>query len=485
MLSLADVVAARTNLTADEAQWLEQLTSQWETLADLSFSDLVLWVPGHDDNTFWGAAQIRPTTGPTALEEDVVGDEIAYEPDHLVTMAYLSGEIAYSSEHQLDAGIPVDVKAIPVSRNDHVIGIVEVHTNQMGVRAPGALEDTYIEVARLLQRMLWRGEFPMEQNAPRRWQSPRVGDGSLRVDAQGVITFASPNAVSSFSRLGFMGDLVGENIVDVTDAFSQLKREPIQYPSQWTDTGPWELEFETEHASILMRMQPLRGDDGPCGAFLMVRDTTDLRSKDRLLMTKDAMIREIHHRVKNNLQTVSALLRLQSRRSQSEEAQDALSDAQKRVAAIALVHEILSQGFDSSVDFDEVADRLLSMVRDVSSSPSLVDLKREGTFGLIPADVANSLSLVLTEVTQNALEHGLKDGPGTVSVRPHQEDGRLVVEVLNDGEPIPEGFDVTAQTNSLGLSIVSTLVRDRRGSFTMRPLPDGAGTVARIEVSLV
>ena len=214
----------------------------------------------------------------------------------------------------------------------------------------------------------------------------------------------------------------------------------------------------------------------------MCRDTTELRSRERQLVTKDATIREIHHRVKNNLQTVAALLRLQARRISSPEAKGALSDAMKRVGAIAVVHEILSQAFDSSVKFDDVADRLLRMVGDVAATGGKVRMVREGSFGYVPADVATSLSLVLTELCQNAVEHGLREQSGEVLVRPRQQDGELVVEVRNVGEPLPDDFRIGNST-SLGLSIVSTLVADLGGEFRLES--DAAATSATVRVPLI
>jgi hypothetical protein len=110
------------------------------------------------------------------------------------------------------------------------------------------------------------------------------------------------------------------------------------------------------------------------------RDVSDLRRKERQLVTKDATIREIHHRVKNNLQTVAALLRMQARRIDSAEARVALNDATSRVAAIAIVHETLSQAFDETVEFDRVADGLLRMVGDVAASGAGFR-GAQGTFG--------------------------------------------------------------------------------------------------------
>ena len=484
MLMLADVVAQHCDLSGEDTLWLAGLTDQWDLLADLSFSDLILWVPDVDDNVFWAAAQCRPNTGPTALEDDVVGEEVAYDPEHLVTEAYLSRTITSIGHNQLRAGIPVDVHAVPVLRSDRVIGVVEMHTNRMGVRARGLLEDTYLEGAELLAGMVHRAHYPVMGDKPVPWSSPRVGDGLFRVAADGTILYASPNAVSAYRRLGWVGDLVGENFADVTGSLAAAPREPVEEAS-----GPLlaprrarESDLETRTAVARLRTVPLEGEDGPQGWLVLCRDATDLRARERQLVTKDATIREIHHRVKNNLQTVAALLRLQTRRTSSEEAIGALSDAQKRVSAIAVVHEILSQGFDSSVQFDDVADRLMTMVRDVASTSSMVSMQRRGSFGSIPADVATNLSLIFTEVVQNALEHGVQADAGRVEVHPHRVGASLVVDVTNDGEPLPGGFSLDDE-HSLGLSIVRALIADLDGSFEMEPLPDGE-TRARISVPL-
>lgn len=483
MLSLADVAAQHTELTASDVEELQRLTDEWQLLADLSFSDLILWVPDADPNVFWAAAQVRPTTGPTALEDDVVGDEIAYEPDSLVTEAFLSEEIARTSGNKLHAGIPVDQHAVPVIRHGRVIGVVEMHTNRMGVRAPGALEETYLELAEIIRDMVWRGEFPtVEGERPVPWVSPRVGDGSIRVDSCGNVIFASPNAVSAFRRLGVTLDLVGEPFVEILDALPAEARSPMELTVSELK-GPTEFDLDSRSASVRLRIQPLLASGGPTGFLVMCRDTTELRNRERQLVTKDATIREIHHRVKNNLQTVSALLRLQARRTESAETKHALDDAQKRVAAIAVVHEILSQAFDSSVRFDDVADRLLAMVREVNTSQGRVTMRREGSFGHVPAAAATSLSLIIAELTQNAIEHGLENGVGGVVVSPYQDGGKLVVEVTNDGIPLPDDFSLE-HAKSLGLSIVSTLVEDLDGTFEMTSLPGGSGTKARIEIPL-
>ena len=485
MLTLTEVVAQHSDLTAEETLWLSGLIDQWDVLADLSFSDLILWIPDADPNVFWAGAQCRPTTGPTALEDDVVGEEIAYDPESLVTEAYLSQEICATSGNKLHAGIPVDVHAVPIIRGERVIAVVELHTNRMGVRAPGALEDTYLETAQILMDMLRSAAFPTAGDKPVPWETPRVGDGSLRLDRNGIVTFASPNAMSGFRRLGWGGDLLGDDLRVMAAELAGGSREPVEQVAAplLVAQRVREQEVETRGGALRLRAQPLLLENRNVGWFVTCRDVTDLRNRERELVTKDATIREIHHRVKNNLQTVAALLRLQARRTTSPEASSALTDAQKRVAAIAVVHEILSKGFDEVVCFDEVADRLMTMVRDVASSRSKVAMTRVGSFGCMPADVATNLSLVFTEVIQNALEHGLGDAPGEVIVRPSQSDGQLRVDVENDGAPLPDDFSLES-SRSLGLSIVTTLVADLDGTFEVVTRPGAEGTRARIVIPL-
>ncbi len=477
------VLDAHTDLPEADRTWLRALIREWHLLADTSFSDLILWVADRDDNVFWAAAQVRPSTGPTALEDDVVGEEIAYDPESQVTGAYLSRQILSTSDNKLQSGIPVAVTAIPVIRHDAVIAVVELHANQMGVRVCGGLEDTYLEVAAALSDMLWNGEFPLDPQSEAS-ASPKVGDGLFRVDRDGIVSYASPNAVSAYRRLGLVGDLVGENLTEISAALA-----PVEVLARSSDAVNGEqqlveLRLDRPDASVRLRVIPLRLAGEPAGFVCLCADVTALRNRERELVTKDATIREIHHRVKNNLQTVAALLRLQSRRMHTEEAKLALKNAMARVQSIAVVHELLSQTYDEQVEFDDVADRILDMVGDVASTTGEVQARREGSFGLVPARVATSLSLIITELCQNAIEHGLSSSSGSVVVRPWVDDEMMTVAVIDDGKGLPDGFELL-NTNSLGLSIVSTLVADLDGRFDVFDNPQGHGTTARIVLPLL
>src|SRR5699024_9444690 len=207
-------------------------------------------------------------------------------------------------------------------------------------------------------------------------------------------------------------------LAEVTTPLVEQSREVDEsLPLVVMGRAAWRTELEARGVALSLRAVPVTEHGDRVGAVLLARDVSELRRRERELMTKDATIREIHHRVKNNLQTVAALLRLQSRRTSSQEARTALDEAMRRVATIATVHEALSQTIDETVDFDNVFGRTLRLAADVATANNMhVDYVREGKFGVIQATQATALAVVLTELVTNAVEHGLATTGGTVTI---------------------------------------------------------------------
>jgi two-component sensor histidine kinase len=312
-----------------------------------------------------------------------------------------------------------------------------------------------------------------------------VGDGFVRIDEAGRVAYASPNALSVYRRLGLQTDLTGLVLADATRSLVPPRRRPDEETLSAVLGGrlPRDTEIGDGDTVLILRSIPLRPTGAHIGALVLLRDVTDLRSRDRELVTKDATIREIHHRVKNNLQTVAALLRLQARRLDVPEGRAALEEAVRRVGSIAIVHDTLSQTFDERVDFDDVADRLRVMVAEVSSPDAPVATSRQGSFGTISAEVATPLAMVLTEVLQNAVEHGLREGAGSLAVTAQRLVGRLHVTVEDDGAGLPPGFELDGST-SLGLSIVRTLVESELGGQLGIGPRRGGGTRVDLDIPL-
>jgi two-component system, sensor histidine kinase PdtaS len=304
-----------------------------------------------------------------------------------------------------------------------------------------------------------------------------VGDGLVRLDPEGRVRYASPNAISCFHRFGVIGDLVGLNLAEViAGQVDDIDEIDESLPVVAIGGAAWRSEVETRGVSLSLRAVPLIHGQQRLGAVLLCRDVSELRRRERELITKDATIREIHHRVKNNLQTVAALLRLQGRRVASEEARSALNEAMRRVATIALVHEMLSQTIEEVVDFDEVFGRSLRLAADVASAGASVRTVREGYFGLVRADDATALALVLTELVTNAVEHGLRSQGGTVTIQATRDGQDLEARVLDDGVGMSAP---SAETSTgLGMQIVRTLVRgELNGSIEWADAPGGGTAV--------
>ncbi|MGH3425011.1 MAG: sensor histidine kinase [Nocardioidaceae bacterium] len=464
MPSLDDIARHQTRLEPADVEWLHLLIADWQIIADLSFADLILWLADAEDKGFWVGAQLRPTTGPTAYLDDLVGGFVPRGKRPMIETALAERRIVTEGDPEWRDDIPVRIEAVPVLRGDRVLAVIARSTNLRGVRTPSRLELAYLQTAGELTTMISEGRFPTPGDRSELADSLRVGDGFLRTDATGTVTYASPNAMSAYRRLGLSGDLIGADLAGTTQALVPASPAPTDAGLTAVVAGrvPQEAELENSAASLLLRSIPLWSDGERSGALILMRDVTELRRRERELMTKEATIREIHHRVKNNLQTVAALLRLQARRLDKPEGRQALEEAVRRVGSIAIVHETLSQTFDETVEFDEVADRLRTMVMEVAAPSGQVTTERDGTFGVLPAEVATPLAMVLTELLQNAAEHAFGDGPGHIRVSVRRRPGHAQITVSDDGVGLPDDLDART-SHSLGMSIVSTLVESELG----------------------
>ncbi len=483
MATLNDLGRRLTPLTEPDIDWLHALVSDWQLLADLSFADLVLWAPLRDGTGWVALAQMRPTTGPTTLLDDMVGTRAGAGDRPIVDAAYHETRICREGDPEWTGGVPVRRESLPVVRDGAVIAVIERSTNLSSARTPSRLELTYLKGADDLAQMVAAGTFPYPGQEPALVRSPRVGDGLLRLGRSGRVGYASPNALSAYRRLGLTADLVGAELGPLTTRLCSSGL-PADDSLMVTASGrsPRETEIEGNGSVVQLRSLPLVVNGMRTGALVLVRDVTELRHRERELMTKDATIREIHHRVKNNLQTVAALLRLQARRTRAPEAREALEEAVRRVGSIAIVHETLSHTPEELVDFDDIAQRVAAMAGEVSAPEARVSPVVDGRFGLLPGAIATPLALVLTELLQNALQHGLTNGPapaGSVLVRAARGPGRLSVNVEDNGAGLPEGFSLDAHA-SLGLQIVRTLVESELGGqLAIAPRP-GGGTSVRV-----
>lgn len=486
MSTLSDLVHAHTDLDAADVEWLHQLVGDWQLLADLSFADLVLWVRAGDG--WLSVAHVRPTTGATAFFHDVVGERVPLGARPQLDAAMRLRRICRDDDADPQDDFALRDETIPVVRAGQLVAVLSRLTNLGTGRPSSQLELAYTGCGDSLALMVAEGAFPVAGSATgSRRGAPRVGDGLMRLDIDGLVNYGSPNAVSAYHRLGYDRQLIGASLAEVTTGLMRGRGQVDEgLPLVLTGRAPWRAEVEGEGTTLSVRALPLIESGVRVGALLLLRDVTELRRRERELLSKDATIREIHHRVKNNLQTVAALLRLQSRRLDDGAGRAALNEAGRRVGAIALVHETLSTSFDENVVFDDVARQALGALVEAAAPDGATRIRYEGGFGRLRAEDATALSLTLTELVQNAVEHGLGTAGGEVVVRarrqsagrgPGEADQEDELSVLISDDGVGMAAWVGGRPGGLGSQIVQSLVAEMGGTISWQPRAGGGTEV--------
>jgi two-component sensor histidine kinase len=463
--TLADRIRAITELNEHEAQHLRALCSSWQVLADLSFSDLLLYVKRQGEEVFEICAQLRPFTSQTLYPQDMVGTRVTQPEQPIVERAWRERQTWGQDEPVLVDGIPIRMDAIPVHYGGTVIAVLTKEGSPATSRRPGRLEQIYLDTAERVSRMILEGTFPWPHTPAGEW--PRVGDGLFVLDEDGRVTWASPNAVSHLRRLGVSQNVLGRHLDELGLGGTPVR---LALSTQALVDG----ELSRGDTVVVLRVMPLIEAGRATGGLALARDVSEIRQKERVISVKDATIREIHHRVKNNLQTIASLLRLQGRRLNSEEAKAALRESVLRIGSIALVHETLTEDPSDVAEFGEVARRIGQMVSEGLVLPERqIEIKVSGSTGPLGADLATPLAVTLTELLQNAIEHAFPDNrSGTIAVEIGKERNDVVMIVRDDGVGIPSGALTGAR---LGLQIVRSLIDELGGSFEM--IPNGGTTV--------
>jgi two-component system, sensor histidine kinase PdtaS len=468
-MTLADRIQGISELDAEQAEYLRTLCSSWQVLADLSFSDLLLYVATPGEEAFEIAAQIRPFTSQTLYPQDMVGRQVTQPEQPIVERAFREGHVWAQEDPVLVDGIPIRMDAVPVLFDTSVIAVITKEGSPGTSRRPGRLEQVYLSAAEQVSKMIAHGLFPGRDVPSGEW--PRVGDGLFILDGEGEVSWASPNALSSLSRLGVQHNALGRSLDDLglglTPVIEALDTRNIV-----------DGELARGDTVVRLRVIPMEDDGVPSGGLVLVRDVTEVRQKERVISVKDATIREIHHRVKNNLQTIASLLRLQGRRLHSEEAKAALQESVFRIGSIALVHETLAGAPQDVSEFGEVARRIASMVGEGLLRPeSGVEIKVTGSTGTVGAELATPLAVILTELIQNAIEHAFPEGRGgTIAVELGHDEHQIAVTVWDDGAGIR---DEALSGSRLGLQIVHSLIQELGGSVS---ITSNAGTRVELRV---
>ncbi|HEX9015266.1 MAG TPA: histidine kinase N-terminal domain-containing protein [Chloroflexota bacterium] len=480
-----DLSLPEMEMSQPDVDLLRRVVSALPLLADVSHADLIVYVRSGDRALV--AAQATPTSVPPLYTTPLVGK--SFTPDEAVNVhrALFSAHMSHAVRSKSVTGAPTIQETLPVlNQAGRLVAVVSSETNLLEYERRRKKNPIFRDAVGRLQQEVLSGKLAGTE------QLTHLGEhyGAMVIDANARVLYISSLAEQLYRKLGYTSSLLGRKLSELDTSehicFKALEREQCL-----------EQRIDEHNLVWLKRVIPLHPEgDQPLLARFFVRekrgniaivlfeDITDEHRKEQALRIKSALIREIHHRVKNNLQTIAAILRMQARRTGSPEVLDMLKQSINRILSIALVHEFLSKdeapGEEGTlISMREVSQRMLSEVTQGIVDPDKnIRISLEGTDFSLPPQRATSCALVINELLQNSVEHGFETkNDGVIRVVLSADEGKLMIDVVDTGEGLPEGFDME-KDGSLGLQIIQTLVReDLKGRFE---LIDNGGVHAHV-----
>lgn len=477
------------NLTQGEIAFLDRLKTHIGILADLSRSDVLLYCPAGTGRAVV-AAQARPHSIVPIHSESLLGRPVEVGDKPALSRALTDGRRTVMEAHQGEAGPGSPAQRAPIVQDTFpvrlsggpVIGALVVETNLIERERHHRRSRVFRRALSLFREQILAGALQGAEGL-----SPfGEHDGIVYVDASHRIQYVSGIATSLYRKLGYTASLLKRHFEDLELDDSGPVREAF-------GSGMCvEREIHVRELIWIKKAIPLspvrRGWEKlgrrdvtrrPEGVLVTISDETEARRQQEEARVKVAMIQEIHHRVKNNMQTIASLLRLQARRAGSGEVKVALEEGITRILAVAVIHEFLAHQDAKQINIREVSQRIIAMFREgVVDRARGIRIELRGPNIYLPTQPATVCALVINELLQNALEHAFdQQEGGSIAVVLRDDGDSIAIAVEDDGVGLPEDFSLS-QTSSLGLQIVSTLATgDLKGTFDLYGRDKGVSAV--------
>lgn len=453
MSVVSEVCRKITALTPSQIDLLDTTVGLFELSADIAHAQITLYAKARNENYLAIIAQNKPNTSFIQCKPKLLGTTVQMSEEPMVYRTLSSGE-AICGQREWALGMWMEMRTFPIyDDNGCIIAAASFETSLEEAKAEG--HNILIETAHILLS-------DIDKSYDRHiYRSLSASDGILIIDEQGLIVFANAAGSSVYKILG-VGSIIGKHIYD-----RQVNMRLVQ--KAINEQQPCEIEVEAGNITLVQRAIPIIRSGRIVRTVMIIADVTELKKKEKELLIKSAVIQEIHHRVKNNLQTIASLLRLQSRRTKSQQVKAALRESVNRILSISVVHEFLSQQDAEFIDVAEVAKNILDMVIQNMLEPGFnLQTVFNGETVILPSEQASSLALVINELIQNSIEHGFVGQPeGVIGVDIATLDDTYKIEIYDNGIGMPPDFNPQA-SGSLGLQIVRTLIEsDLGGSFRL------------------
>ena len=480
---------SHVDLDPDDVALLKRITRNLGILTDLCRADLLLYCRVDDDRAVV-VAQGRPHSFLSLFDDDRMG-KMTSVADQAEIIRALQGHARAHATYTIGVrGATVARQILPVrNANGRIIAVLAKDAywlaHERHRRRSHVFQDALLEFT----AMVLHGELSGAGDLTPFGEH----DGIVFVGSDRRVMYMSGIAAELYRHLGYRDSLVGRRLSDIATVDNQLVAQVISEQTCVEET------VEQDGWTWIRKVLPVTSPEGGItetldrwqrrrrvgagrlrGAFVLIHDVTETLRTQRELESKMALVREVHHRVKNNLQVIASLMRMQARRTGIPEARSVLEESVNRILSVAVVHEFLSQNARGTINLREVAHRIVGQMQQGLIDPEKqVTLRVEGPDIWMPAERATQCALVINELVQNAIEHGVADRPGgRIDVELVDHGDQVSIMVRDDGAGLPEGFDLDLNAN-LGLRIVKSMVeRDLRGEFELTS--EQVGTIATI-----
>ena len=456
---IEDLCLRYTDLDPEEIGTIRSMCAVLQPLANLEDADIFVDCPCSDGVNAIVVAEAKPSYVPSSYKKTVVG-----------LLAKAENEPAVARTFRL--GVATKQMKATTQENGQTIQSVEPIFNATGSRVIGVLiqekreeeprpvperihfsRESYEKIANVLSHM----------NEGNGWLAECINEGLIMVDKSGIVTFRNSIARDIYRKLGYLEDPLGKPYINFSLAPNARDKD------EYGDFSS--VDVTVSGHSLVLRRIALR--DPGMDYAVTINDITLQKEQEKQIVLKTVAIKEMHHRVKNNLQTIASLLRIQARRADNEETRKVLAESLNRILSIAATHELLAKSGVDQVQIGEVVQNVKnSTMRYVAAPGFRVNVTVEGGEFEVDSDVATSVALIINELLQNSLEYAYRGrDEGTVRIIITQGELYSQIQVIDDGC----GFDIAnVRKGRLGLSIVQTMVKDKlRGSLEIQSGPQG------------
>lgn len=465
--SVEELCTLHTNLSNKDVEKIKEVSANLPLIADLNQANVFVDCPTKERKHAIVVAEAAPATAKSVYQKPVAG-KFAYEAfEPAVFYTLKTGKNMFLNRALTQEGKTVEQSVVPIKGSKgNVIGalimekdISEKLQHQLKLEALSEATETMSEIL-----------IGMAKDRP---IIPEVIEKSLFfIDDENKIVYNNPSATNLIHEIGIEESRVGIPITDCFPCIKDILNEPEELLVK-------EIKMMNKIFSVKKIKLDVAGKSN--GTFVILKDLTELREKEREIVVKSVAIREIHHRVKNNLQTVASLLRLQMRRGVPEESKVHFVESLNRITSIASVYEIiLSSSSVDEVDIYSLIEKIgNTLVQEAKHDQKNIHIHYQGPMLLIDSDKAVSLSLVINELLQNCVKHAFKTKQeGRIDVCYQHKDNAIKVQVIDNGA----GYSPKAKP-SLGLDIVKMMIEhDLSGHFLIERAE--TGTIAAVQFPL-